>query len=210
MNHDNDQPDTQADSPSEQGESTHDQASSNHPSGSSSSTGLEHHGPVPQRSDEQEPLDAEPIDPDVAQLIGQTVMSVSRSGPLPPVEEFRGYEGVVEGAADRILRMAELSAEAAADATSANAEATRAEAEATLAGADSVRQDSNSVRRGQIIFAVLSGICIVASAVLAVVGTGAISIAPLIAGVISGLGVLIRPVNTDRWRASGVAQTSEK
>ncbi len=203
MDHDNDQPDTQTDSPSEQGESTHDQASSSHPSGSSPSTGLAHHRSVPQGSDEQEPLDAEPLDPDVAQQIGQRVLSVTRSGPLPTVDEFRGYDGVVDGAADRILRMAELSAEAAADATSANAEATRAEAQATLAGADSVRQDSDSVKRGQIIFAILSVVCIIASTVLGVAGMGAASIAPLVAGVISGFGVLIRPVNPSRWRNHG-------
>jgi len=36
-----------------------------------------------------------------------THASVQISGPLPPPEAFRGYEDVVPGAADRILKMAE-------------------------------------------------------------------------------------------------------
>ena len=34
-------------------------------------------------------------------------VSVERRAPLPPIEEFRGYEEVLPGAADRILTMAE-------------------------------------------------------------------------------------------------------
>lgn len=43
---------------------------------------------------------------DSSVLVERTVMGMRRS-PLPPPEEFQGYENTLRGAADRILKMAE-------------------------------------------------------------------------------------------------------
>lgn len=52
--------------------------------------------------------------------------------PLPAVEEFKGYESVLPGAAERIMKMAELNAKAAAEMTEGDATATRARHSSSL------------------------------------------------------------------------------
>ena len=62
-----------------------------------------------------------------------------RSAPLPAPREFKGYEAVLPGAADRILRMAEKDQDSLIAARAADVEdrhtATRAEARAFVAAA---------------------------------------------------------------------------
>jgi len=49
-----------------------------------------------------------PAPQDGAQHIGQIIRQERRfQGPIPPVEDFAGYERILPGAADRILKMAE-------------------------------------------------------------------------------------------------------
>lgn len=71
------------------------------------------------------------------------------SGPLPSVEDFHGYDRVLPGAADRILRMAEDQTRAQIDAMSANADVERSISESIASNAK--RKD-----REQWIFAVLA------------------------------------------------------
>lgn len=127
-------------------------------------------------------------------------MATHRSGPLPESSEYRGYEDVLEGSAERILAMAEISAKAAADATHANAEATRANAEATRAAAGSVREDANTVKRGQYLYAGLTVLCLVLGTVLVVAGHAGLAAVPYVGSILTGIGIVVRPVNTDRWR----------
>lgn len=49
-----------------------------------------------------------PVPQDGPQHIGQIIRQERRyQGPIPPVEDFTGYERILPGAADRILKMAE-------------------------------------------------------------------------------------------------------
>lgn len=169
-------------------------------SGPGGAAGLDHDRSGAQVGDGRVPLDAEVVDPDFEQQVGHSVLAFARSGPLPGYSEFRGYESVVSGAGDRILKIAELSAAASADATYANAEATRAEADATRAGAESVREDAAAIRRGQLIFGGIAVLCTAAGTILALTGQGLFSVPPFVCGLLSGCGVLIRPVNGSRWR----------
>ena len=45
---------------------------------------------------------------DEQQLAGVKVTAASYTAPIPPPEMFRGYEDVLPGSADRILKMAEI------------------------------------------------------------------------------------------------------
>lgn len=118
---------------------------------------------------------------------------ISHSGPLPPASEFAAYESVLSGAADQILAMAEKS-------TAAAAEATQADAAATRAAAASISEDGVAVKRGQYIYAGRTLMCFV-SAVILVIFEHPIPVAISgVAGIASGFGVLITPVNKDRWR----------
>lgn len=118
---------------------------------------------------------------------------ISRSGPLPEVSEFEGYEKVLPGSAERIMKMAELSANAAAEATLADAAVTRAAGE-------SITEDGRAVKRGQTWFGVLGLALITLAGILAVQGIGGPAALVALLGVMSGFGVLIRPVNNDRWK----------
>lgn len=183
-----------------------DQARGDRTPGHGPSSGMEHHRTGSPEGDGSAPLDAEFVDSETGEPIRHGIVAVSRSGPLPTVSEFRGYEEVVPGAAERILQLAELSTRAAANATAANAEATRAEADASRAGAESVRQDAVAIKRGQYIFAGLFGVCVVVAFILALTGNSAIAVAPLVLAGITGCGILVRPVNPSRWRGESARE----
>ena len=52
-----------------------------------------------------------PVPHDGPRHIGQIIRQEMRyQGPIPPVEDFAGYERILPGAADRILKMAETQA----------------------------------------------------------------------------------------------------
>lgn len=131
------------------------------------------------------------------------VQMVSHSGPLPPASEFAAYEAVLSGAADRILAMAEKSSEAAAEATSADAAATRA-------AASSILEDGAAVKRGQYIYACITIVCLVLAVILVIFGHPIPAAVSGVAGIVSGFGVLITPVNKDRWRPQLLQSPSEE
>lgn len=131
------------------------------------------------------------------------VQMVSHSGPIPPAAEFAAYEAILTGAADRILAMAEKSSAAAAEATSADAAATRA-------AATSILEDGAAVKRGQYIYAVITLVCLVLAVILILFGHPIPAAVSGVAGIVSGFGVLITPVNKDRWRPQPPQSTSEK
>lgn len=128
-------------------------------SGDSSSSRMERHRTINPQSDEQ---DSEVIDPAYQGHEGHTVghYLVERNAPLPLVSEFGGYEDVLPGAADRILKMAESSMEASRETVSADAEVQRA-----IAG--SVRSSSKIAERQQWIFAGIAVMALFGSFILA-------------------------------------------
>lgn len=140
-----------------------------------------------------EALTAEFIDDRVDERVEILSARVSRSGPLPESTEFAGYENVLPGAAERIMAMAEQAANAAA-------EATMADAAATKAAAESITEDGRAVKRGQTWFGVLAILLIALAAGLAISGNTAVAALATLLAVASGFGVLIRPVNTERWK----------
>lgn len=164
--------------------------------GGSNPPSLATNGRLSPKSDERLP-EHDAIVQAVEEGIGtelQTISaSISRSGPLPDVAEFKGYEAVLPGAAERIMAMAELNAQVAA-------EMTRADAAATLAAANSVTEDGKAVKRGQTWFGVLSLLLIGIAALLALNGADTSAAVVAIVGMLSGFGILIRPVNGQRWR----------
>lgn len=128
--------------------------------------------------------------------VGQALMEVfTHSGPLPPSSEFRAYEDILPGAADRIMSMAEESSSAAAEATKADAEATRA-------AAKSVLEDAATVKRGQYLFTFLALAFLITAVIFVLLGHPIAAILSGLAGVISGVGIVITPVNKDRWKPS--------
>lgn len=151
-----------------------------------------------------EAVEGEVMDDSIQREIQEAVFQmVSHSGPLPPASEFAAYENVLKGSADRILAMAELSADAAAEATKADAAATRA-------AADSILEDGKAVKRGQIIFAVISILLIIAAIVLAFMGQPTTAYVTGGAGIVVGLAALITPVNKERWRPQAPSNNSPK
>ncbi|WP_164546426.1 DUF2335 domain-containing protein [Corynebacterium hylobatis] len=116
-------------------------------------------------------------------------MQVTRIAPLPEPRELAQYDQITPGLADRIVRMAESSTEAA------NA-ATRSNAEVNFAIAASIREDGTAVRRGQWMVTAL-----------AVIGNTPFAIAMGILGCLSVFGVLVRPVNSARWRPGSRDET---
>lgn len=99
----------------------------------------------------QEISDAEILDSDSdpialkAHLVEAVATRVMRhySGPLPPASEMAEYESVLQGSADRILRMTEKSVDA-------KTKATLADAGVTSAIEDGMRDDSRRASRQQI------------------------------------------------------------
>lgn len=141
-------------------------------------------GPVPDDRDVTRFLEAHP---------SLQVAAYTHSGPLPDVREYAGYEQVLPGAAERILRMAEES-------NTAVAHAMHADARATEAAAESVREDGRAIRRGQYIFGGLSMLLIVAVIVMSVLGSGWAAAVVALCGMVTAYGVIVRPINPHRWR----------
>lgn len=128
MNHDDDEPPQAPDGWSDERPEPDHQEGSGSAAWPGRGPGVEGHGAGDSRGDGQAAtLNGEIVDPSVGlREATHELLAMARSGPLPEVTEFRGYESVLPGSADRILKMAEISAEAGANATNANAEATRA------------------------------------------------------------------------------------
>ncbi|MCS5479436.1 DUF2335 domain-containing protein [Corynebacterium sp. YIM 101645] len=125
---------------------------------------------------------------------------MTRIAPLPEPRELAQYDQITPGLADRIVRMAEGSAEAA------NA-ATRSNAEVNFAIAASIREDGRAVRRGQWMVTALAVLFLAAAFSLAVIGNTPFAIAMGVLGCLSVFGALVRPVNSARWRPGSRDET---
>lgn len=125
---------------------------------SSSASSVERHRSVDPERHEQDP---EIVGPDYQNQDGNSVghYVVERNAPLPTVDEFRGYEHVLPGAADRILKMAETSMEASRESTSADAEVQKSIAY-------SVWSSAKIAERQQWIFAIIALVALVGSFIL--------------------------------------------
>lgn len=67
-------------------------------------------GPAPDRDVESAPLEGDHEDPPTGEASPEVLLEYQLraiSGPLPPPGVMRGYEDLLPGAADRIMRMAE-------------------------------------------------------------------------------------------------------
>ncbi|WP_082028351.1 DUF2335 domain-containing protein [Corynebacterium humireducens] len=159
--------------------------------------GLGADGTVPANSyghaAEDHALEGELLDQAVREEIAHQVMAVTRIAPLPEPRELLEYDQIEPGLANRIVAMAEKSADAANAATLSNAEVNNALA-------SSIREDAYAVRRGQWMFTVLAVLFLLSAVGLALIGNTPFAIAMGVLGFLSGAGVLIRPVNQARWK----------
>lgn len=57
------------------------------------------------------------------------------------------------------------------------------------------------IKRGQYIYAGLTVLCLVLGTVLATTGQPTLALVPFIAGIGAGIGVVVKPVSSDKWRA---------
>jgi len=114
----------------------------------------------------QEISDAEILDSDSdpvalkAHVVEAVVTRAMRhySGPLPPASEMAEYESVLQGSADRILKMTEKSVDA-------KTKATLADAGVTSAIEDGMRDDSRRASRQQIFYFFIITAAIIAGCV---------------------------------------------
>lgn len=129
------------------------------------------------------------------------MLRIQRSGPIPPAEELIRYEQVLPGVAERIVRMAEGSIDAAN-------QATLSEAGVNNAIAFSIKEDAKSYRRAQKIFAALAIVLIAGTIATSILGVNGTIPLALLAG-LSGLGVLLAPRTPQRWRTNDETSTPE-
>lgn len=108
-----------------------------------------------------EVIEAELVD-QVREQVHQ-MMSVTRVGPIPDPRELKEYEAIQEGLADRIVRMAEKSSDAANYATHSNAEV-------NIALADSIRTKGHSIARGQWISFAIANVFLICAVVVQLFG----------------------------------------
>ena len=132
----------------------------------------------------------ETVEIDRLQRSGQ--ISVTRIAPLPTPAELKGYDDISPGLANRIVRMAEESSDAAASAT-------RSDAEVNNAIADSIRSEAASLKRGQWIFAALTILFLIASVFLEVLDRTPFATGIGVLGFLSLVGIILRPVSAPRW-----------
>ena len=135
---------------------------------------------------------ADVLEADVLDRVDQ-LLSVTRIAPLPEPSELQAYENIEKGLANRIVMMAENSADAANTATKSNAAVNDA-----LAG--SILEDGKSIRRGQWMFFALALLFL-----LTAVGLEALDRTPFatgmgILGFLRLIGVVIRPKPGPQWK----------
>lgn len=123
----------------------------NRPSGDTGDRGLERHGASAERRD-AENSDSEIIflpDGTPVERTQIQAMFAAHSGPLPAVQDFSGYESVLPGAADRIMKMAETSIDA-------HHQTALADAELQMSAARSIDNRGLIERRQQIVFSAVT------------------------------------------------------
>ena len=121
------------------------------------------------------------------------LLSVTRIAPLPEPSELQAYETIEKGLANRIVMMAENSADAANAATKSNAAVNNA-----LAG--SILEEGRSVKRGQWMFFALAVGFLVTAIILEFLDRTPFATGMGILGFLSVVGVLVRPKNGSRWK----------
>lgn len=134
-------------------------------------------------SSDEENSDSELITLPDGSLVARTqiqAMYASRSGPLPPVQDFSGYEDVLPGAADRIMKMAET-------ALDTRHQSTMADAEVQKAVARSIDNRGVLERRQQLAFALVTLLALGGTIALAWNGKTVPSIIALIVAAAGGI-----------------------
>lgn len=137
-------------------------------------------------------LERQDRDPQPGQLPIPGMATISRrtSGPLPAAREFAGYDAVLPGAADRILRMAEMSLQHEIEMDKRHTDiADRAEQHAAELDSKAEDNENDAVRRAQriagtilILILVITGYAVylgqaLAAIVIALAGLGTVLVA---------------------------------
>ncbi|MGS2664908.1 DUF2335 domain-containing protein [Corynebacterium glucuronolyticum] len=143
-------------------------------------------------SGQDEVVEGEILD-EVSDRLTNQLLRVTRIAPLPEPSELQGYENIQQGLANRIVTMAENSAEAANEATKSNAAVNKAIAESIL-------EDGKSIRRGQWMFFSLAVLFLATAAVLELLGRTPFATGMGILGFLSLVGVLIQPRTNTKWK----------
>ncbi|MCG7243795.1 DUF2335 domain-containing protein [Corynebacterium sp. ACRPS] len=175
----------------------------NRPSGDSDDRELERHGSSAERRDAENPDSEVKNQPDGPQVESAQVqaMFAARSGPLPAVQDFSGYESVLPGAADRIIKMAET-------ALDTRHQSAMADAEVQKAVARSIDNRGILERRQQSVFALVTLLALMGTFLLAWYGKTVPSILALI--VAAAGGVVTYKVSQDGFKIYPTTGQSEE
>lgn len=192
-NHEEDKPQP-SDSPLQR-RTSHSNSSDTRPNGKRGE-GLEANGAgSPERdrlAKQDEVVEAEILD-QVSNRVANRLLSVTRIAPLPEPVELQAYENIEQGLANRIVTMAEKSAEAANAATKSNAAVNNALAESIL-------EDGKSIRRGQWMFFALAVLFLATAVGLEALGRTSFATGMGVLGFLSLVGVVIRPKTGPQWK----------
>ncbi|WP_257162206.1 DUF2335 domain-containing protein [Corynebacterium cystitidis] len=146
---------------------------------------------LPEQSDV---FEAEVID-EVSNRVAQEIRSFTRIAPLPDPAELQAYEDIEDGLANRIVKMAEGSAEAANLATKSNAAVNNAIAESIL-------EEGRSTKRVQWMFVSLAILFLAVAVVLELFDRTPFATGMGILGFLSLVGVIVRPKSSSQWMSS--------
>lgn len=164
---------------------------------------LERDWPIPEQSDEEH-SDSEIVELPDGSSVGKAqiqAMVSTHSGPLPAVQDFSGYESVLPGSADRIIKMAET-------ALDTRRQSAMADAEVQKAVARSIDNRGVLERRQQFTFALVTLLALVGTFFLAWNGKTVPSIFALI--VAAAGGVVTYKVSQDGFKIYPATGQSEE
>lgn len=164
---------------------------------------LERDWPIPEQSDEENP-DSEIVELPDGSSVGKAqiqAMVSTHSGPLPAVQDFSGYESVLPGSADRIIKMAET-------ALDTRRQSAMADAEVQKAVARSIDNRGVLERRQQFTFALVTLLALVGTFFLAWNGKTVPSIFALIVSAAGG--VVTYKVSQDGFKIYPATGQSEE
>lgn len=125
-------------------------------------------------------------------------MFAAHSGPLPAVQDFSGYESVLPGAADRIMKMAETSIDA-------HHQTALADAELQMSAARSIDNRGLIERRQQIVFSAVTILALIGAFAMAWYGKTVPSVIAVI--VMAAGGYAVFKTSRDGFK---IYPTSEK
>ena len=164
---------------------------------------LERDWPIPEQSDEEN-SDSEIVELPDGSSVGKAqiqAMVSTHSGPLPAVQDLSGYESVLPGSADRIIKMAET-------ALDTRRQSAMADAEVQKAVARSIDNRGVLERRQQFTFALVTLLALVGTFFLAWNGKTVPSIFALI--VAAAGGVVTYKVSQDGFKIYPATGQSEE